>query len=217
MHRPPALQHPGDKLLAARGDRDGFQKSDGAVRDKALFAIVDQQVIFVLAPGADLALLNSSAVKVAAFFRNGQPPATANVIGKMFLFLQVSFCLVELPAVKIGDAVGYNMAMHMLLVLMYADKVLEAREEFFGKCLSDLQHLPWRNRLVLVEADDVVRVHPPGVFLPEPLFSKPGPVERVIIDRFPGERSGDLDVALLDFFIAQDIFKDVPHCPVAFG
>ena len=154
---------------------------------------------------------------MAAFFRNGQPFVPANVVGKLFLLLQVSFCLVELPAVKIGDAVGHDMAMQMLLVLMYADKVLEAREEFFGKCLSDLQHLPWRNRLVFVEADDVVRVHPPGVFLPEPLFSKPGPIERVIIDRFPGERSGDLDVALLDFFIAQDIFKDVPHCPVAFG
>ena len=120
----------------------------------------------------------------------------------------------QLAAVDVGDGVRDDMDMEMILVLVDTDQALMSRKEFFAEFSSDLQALFRSDFLILVEADDVVGIHPPGIFLPEPLLC-----EECLIDIIVGDPGwfigpGDVDIAAQDLPVLEDIFDHVPHCPM---
>jgi len=66
----------------------------------------------------------------------------------------------QLPAIDVGDGVRDDVDVKMVFVLVDADQALMSWKEFLTEFSTDLQTLLWRNLLVFVEADDVVRIHP---------------------------------------------------------
>ena len=118
----------------------------------------------------------------------------AELVGEDLLLFQIHLRLMQLTSVDVGDGVRDDMDVKMVFVLVDADQALISRKEFFAEFSSDLQTLLRGDLLVLVETDDVVCIHPPGILFPEPLFR-----EKCLIDIIVGDlgwfiRTGDVNI-----------------------
>ena len=106
----------------------------------------------------------------------------AELVGKGFLLFQIHLRLMKLTAIDVGDRVGDDVDVEVLLVLMHTDQALMPREELLAEFSPDLETLLRRDLLVMMEADDVVCIHSSGVFIPEPLFRKERSVDIIVCD-----------------------------------
>ena len=211
---PSSLRHAGYKCFTARAVLKRFHDGDCTVGDKTLLRLVDQQMVLVLAPSADLAVFNPGPVEVLSLLRERKTFVDAELVGKDFLFFQIHLRLVQLTSVDVGDGVRDDMDVKMVFVLVDADQALISRKEFFAEFSSDLQTLLRGDLLVLVETDDVVCIHPPGVFLPEPLLLEECPVDIIVSDPGWFIGAGNVDIAVQDLPVLEDIFDHVPHRPM---
>ena len=98
---PSLLRHAGNKCFTARAALKRLHDSDCAVCDKTLLRLVDQQTVLVLAPSADLALLDLSSIEVLSLFCYGKTTFRAELVGEDFLFFQISSGLVQLPPINV--------------------------------------------------------------------------------------------------------------------
>ena len=215
-YRPSSFFHAGDEFFTGGGLGNHFQDGDCAFSDKALLGIIDKKVVFVFAPCGDLTLFDNGAVKMMTFFSNGQPSFKAKAVGKFFLLFKIAPGLMQLPPINIGNTVGDDMTMQVVFILMHTDHILMIRKKPFCKFCADFKDLLRCHLLVFVEADDVMGIHPPGVFIPEPLLGKPGLIDFIIVNGLTWIRTGDFDITLFYLFVTKDVFEDVPHGPVAF-
>ena len=211
---PASPLHTGDEFIAAPAVLEGLCDGHCTVCHETLFRFVVNELILVLAPSADLAVFNPGPVEVLSLLRERKTFVDAEFVGKDFLFFQIHLRLVQLTSVDVGDGVRDDMDVKMVFVLVDADQALISRKEFFAEFSSDLQTLLRGDLLVLVETDDVVCIHPPGVFLPEPLL-----LEECLIDMIVGDPgwfigAGNVDIAVQDLPVLEDIFDHVPHRPM---
>jgi hypothetical protein len=58
------------------------------------------------------------------------------------------------------------MAVKVIFVLMYTDYILMPGEKLFGKFSSDFKNLLRCDLFIFVETDNVMGIHPSGVFIP---------------------------------------------------
>ena len=215
VDRPPPFLHCADEFFPAGAFRDALHNGDCAVRYKAFPGFIHEEVIFVLAPGPDLPFLKRSAVEVFPFFRNSKAALPAEGIRIGFLPFEVPFCLVQLTAVDIGDRVRHDMDVQVVPVLMDPDQVLVFRKEPVGKRASDFEAFARADGFILMEADDIVGVHPAGILAPDPLLKEESLIYIVPVDSVRTVRTGDLHVPLFNLVIPEDIGDDVPHRAVA--
>lgn len=108
------------------------------------------------------------------------------------------------------------MAVQVILVLMHSDYILMTGKESLGKFFADFKNLLRCHLLIFVKTDDVVGIHSSRVFIPESLFSEPGLINFIVVDGLAGIRSSNFDISFFYLFITKDIFKNIPHCSVAF-
>ena len=81
--------------------RDHFQQCYGAVGNEALLGIIYEQVVFILAPCADLTLFYQGAVEMMSFLSYRKSPLTAEIIGKFLLTFEIMLGLMELLTVNV--------------------------------------------------------------------------------------------------------------------
>ena len=98
---PSSLRHAGYKCFTARAVLKCFHDGDCTVGDKTFLRLVDQQMVLVLAPSADLTFLDLSSIEVLSLFRNGETTFLAELVGEDFLLFQISLGLVQLPSVNV--------------------------------------------------------------------------------------------------------------------
>ena len=72
----------------------------------------------------------------------------------------------ELPAVYIGNRIRDQMDMDMVPILVDGDQCLVSGEPFFGKFLPEFKGLFRSDRLILMEGNNVVVVHPAAILIP---------------------------------------------------
>ena len=211
---PSSLLHAGDKFITAPAVPKSLYDGHSTVCHETLLRFVGKELILVLAPSANLAVFNPGPVEVLSLLRERKTFVDAELVGKDFLFFQIHLRLVQLTSVDVGDGVRDDMDVKMVFVLVDADQALISRKEFFAEFSSDLQTLLRGDLLVLVETDDVVCIHPPGVFLPEPLLLEECPVDIIVSDPGWFIGAGNVDIAVQDLPVLEDIFDHVPHRPM---
>jgi len=101
-----------------------------------------------------------------SLFGNCKSAFLAKGVSELLLTLKVTFRLVQFVSVLEGNGVRDDMAVQVVSVLVDPDDALVTGEELAHEFLTDLENLRRCNRLVLMEADDVVCVHPTGVLVP---------------------------------------------------
>ena len=211
---PSSLLHAGDKFITAPAVPKSLYDGHSTVCHETLLRFVGKELILVLAPSANLAVFNPGPVEVLTLLRKRKTFVDAKLIGEDFLLFQDHLRLVQLAAVDVGDGVRDDMDMEMILVLVDADQALISRKEFPTEFPSDLQTLLRGDLLVFVEADNVMGVHPPGVFLPEPLFREECLIDIIVSDSGWFIGAGDIDIALQDLPVLEDILDHIPHRPM---
>ena len=97
----------------------------------------------------------------------------------------------QLMTVHETDRIGYNVAMHMVPVYMHTYQTLESLKPLFRKFFSKLQRLLRCDWLVLMPRNNVVCIHPAGIFAPNPLFFQKGLVYPIISDNILLVRTDD--------------------------
>ena len=101
LHSPALFTHFLYKFFPRGRFRNGLQNGDCTFGDITLFRVIDQEIVFVFAPGCDLSLLDPGSVEMPAFFRNAQPALSAEIIGVGFLFFKVMFGLMQFVTVDV--------------------------------------------------------------------------------------------------------------------
>lgn len=211
---PASPLHTGDKFVAAPTVLKSLYDGHCTVCHKTLLRFIDKKLILVLAPSADLAVFNTGPVEVLSLLSERKTFVDAELVGEDLLLFQIHLRLMQLTSVDVGDGVRDDMDVKMVFILVDADQTLISRKEFFAEFSSDLQTLLRGDLLVLVETDDVVCIHPPGVFLPEPLLLEECPVDIIVSDPGWFIGAGNVDIAVQDLPVLEDIFDHVPHRPM---
>ena len=134
--------------------------------NRVLFGIIYEQVVFVLAPGYDLAFIYEGSVKVFSLLCDGESSFAAEAVRELFLPFKILSCLMDLMTVEIGYGICDYMCVYMILVLMHADDVLESGEIFLGKYPGKIERLCLRYIFIFVKADDVVGIHAARILVP---------------------------------------------------
>ena len=98
---PSSLRHAGYKCFTARAVLKRFHDGDCTIGDKTFLRLVDQQMVLVLAPSADLTFLDLSSIEVLSLFCNRKTTFLAELVGEDFLLFQISSGLVQLPSVNV--------------------------------------------------------------------------------------------------------------------
>ncbi len=148
-----------------------------------------------------------------SLLRDRKPHFTAQSVRKLLLFLQVALCLVELLPVGKRDRIGDHVKVEVVPVLVNPDEALVVRKELPGEPHADLKALLRRDRLVPVEADHVVGVHPSRLLSPQLLFLKERVVYAVPCDLAWGIGAGHDRESVPDLVLPKDVFYRVPHRP----
>ena len=108
------------------------------------------------------------------------------------------------------------MTVQMILILMDTYDILMLRKEFLCICLSDFQNFFRRDLFILMKTDDIVSVHPAGVFIPDLFFPDPCLIYFIIVYGVSVIGPLDKDISLFDLFITKDIFENISHSAVTF-
>ena len=103
------------------------------------------------------------------------------------------------------------MAVQMFFILVDTDNTLKSVEEFVCKLFSEFKDLSGSNSFIFMEADEVVSIHPAGVFIPESFFCKPGLIDLIIGNGISGIGSCDFSESFFDLFMAENIFENISH------
>ena len=100
----------------------------------------------------------------------------------------------------------------MILILMDADQILVFRKKPICERPSNPHAQLRSDRLILVETDNIVGIHPAGILFPQALFKKEGPVYLIRDDSFMLIRSGHFSIPFLYLVASQNIGDHIPHC-----
>ena len=150
-----------------------------------------------------------------SFLCYSQTLILAKFVSIVLLKLKIMFCLMELMPVNIRNTVRKDMTVQMLLILVYRYQALMIRKEPVNKLPSDLEYLFWCYLFILVKTDDVMGVHPAGVFIPQTLFCKPCLIDLIIIYSLTVIRACYLYTCFLKRIIPENILDRISHGSVA--
>ena len=120
-------------------------------------------------------------------------------------------CLMKFMPVNIRNAVCQDMTMQMLPVPVYCYQALVIRKKPVNKMATDLKYLLWCYPFILMEAYDIVGVHPSGVFIPHSLFCEPRLVYLIIIYSLPVIWTGYLYILFLKRVITENLYPGISH------
>ena len=208
---PASISHTPDKVFLTATVFFGFKNCHGAFSNIALFRIIDQKIIFILVPCDDLTFLDRCSIKMFSLFSNSQTFFKAEIIGKFFLMFQITFGLMKLASVYIGNGVSNNVNMKMVFILMYADQILMIRKEVLGKSASNLETFFRSDFFIFMKTDNVVCVHSAGVFVPHFFLFEESAVNMIPINCFIGIRTCDFYKSFNDFLILKDVVNHISH------
>ena len=209
---PSSLRHAGYKCFTARAVLKRFHDGDCTVGDKTFLCLVDQQMVLVLAPSADHTFLDLSSIEVLSLFCNRKTTFHAELVGEDFLLFQISSGLVQLPSVNVRDGIRDDVDVKGVAVLMDRNQALVSGEKLVAESSPDLHALFRSHLLVPVKADDVVCVHPSGVFLPDFLLLKECLVNIIVSNPVRFIRTDDVRIPFNDFLLLKHVLDHVLHC-----
>ena len=169
-------------------------------------------MVLVLAPSADLTFLDLRSIEVLSLFRNGKTTFHAKLVGEDFLLFQISSGLVQLPSVNVRDGIRDDVDVKVVSVLMDSDQALVSGEKLVAESSPHLHALFRSHLLVPVKADDVVCVHPSGVFLPDSLLLKECLVNIIVSDPVWFIRTDDVRIPFNNFLLLKHVLDHVLHC-----